>query len=264
MCAFNHCWATRMTEDWDFYFVRVEGKLASMFVDLGAHSAAPNPNLPFMAYVRLHLKRPRENGLSSQDEFETLVAIEDALKAALVGESIDYVGRATTNSCRDFVFYVAPQTDWQTQVAACIRSFDGYQYIAETREESDWSTYFNYLYPSDEDRQVIENRRVCETLESHGDLLSVAREIDHWAYFSDAKALNAYAADAQKLGFNVRELIHPDQNSARHCAQLWRLDTPAYDSIDGITLPLFNMAVTHGGEYDGWESVVVKDNLASN
>jgi regulator of RNase E activity RraB len=38
---------------------------------------------------------------------------------------------------------------------------------------------------------------------------------------------------------------------------MWRTDVPTFDAIDEITGPLFNLAQKHGGEYDGWESIVV-------
>lgn len=246
-----------MTDDWDFYFLQVDDQPASIYVDLGTYASAPNPQLPHMAYVRLQMREPRDDGLSSQAEFDTLVAVEDALKAALVDGGTDYVGRCTTNGCRDFFFYVAQPQRWSTRVAACMRSFADYRYKAGTQEEADWSCYLSYLYPSEADRQTIENRRVCYAMEQNGDKLSEAREIDHWAYFANAESLNAYVAEAMCLGFAVREISAPDDASDQHCAQLWRSDIPAFNAIDDVTLPLFNLAAKHGGEYDGWESVVV-------
>lgn len=246
-----------MTDDWDFYFLRVDDKPASIYVDLGAYSSAPNPKMPHMAYVRLHMREPRDDGLSSQAEFDALITVEDALKAALVNTETEYVGRCTTNSCRDFFFYVSTPQAWPARVSTCMRSFVDYRYEADTREEPDWSSYFSYLYPSDADRQTIENRRVCEALERNGDKLSEPREIDHWAYFNDEESLNAYVAEARQLGFEVRAVSAPGGTHNKHCAQLWRSDIPAFNSIDDVTLPLFNLATKNGGEYDGWESIVV-------
>lgn len=246
-----------MTDNWDFYFLQVEDKPASIYVDLGAHDFAPNPKLPYMAYVRLHMREPRADGLSSNAEFDALVSVEDALTASLVNDETEYVGRCTTDSCRDFFFYVAHPQAWSARVAACLRSFEGYRYEADTQEESDWSSYFSYLYPSDADRQTIENRRVCDALKRNGDKLSAPREIDHWAYFADLKSLNAYVDEALQLGFKVRVISAPDETFDKHCAQLWRSDIPALNAIDDITLSLFNLAARNGGEYDGWESIVV-------
>jgi regulator of RNase E activity RraB len=246
-----------MTDRWDFYFLRVDDKPASIYLDLGAHESAPNPKLTHMAYVRLHMREARDDGLSSQTEFDALNAVEDALTAALVNEETNYVGRCTADFYRDFFFYVSQAQDWSSRVAACMRSFGNYRYEAGAREEPDWATYFSLLYPSDTDMESIENRHICEALERKGDKLSEAREIDHWAYFADKISLDAYVAEARQLGFKVREIRPPDDTCERHCAQLWRSDIPAFNAIDAVTLPLFNLAAKHGGEYDGWETFVV-------
>lgn len=244
-----------MTNNWDFYFLQVDDKPASIYVDLGVHDSAPNPKLPHMAYVRLHMKEPRDDGLSSQTEFDTLIAVEDALKP-LVDKETEYVGRCTTNSCRDFFFYISRPQTWATRVAFVMHAYGDYQYETGTREEPDWSSYLTYLYPSDADIQTIKNRHVCEALEGKGDKLSVPRELDHWAYFPDTDSLNSYVAEAGQLGFKVRA-ISSDGSRNDHCAQLWRIDIPAFNSIDDVTLPLFYLAAKHLGEYDGWESIIV-------
>lgn len=245
-----------MTEDWDFYLLRVDEMAASIYVDLGARKFAPNPSLPYMAYLRLYMNAPREDGLSSQDEFEALSAIEDLLCAKLIGGETDYVGRCTTNACRDFFFYVAQPQNWVNRVTNCMLSFPTYKYEADTRRDAEWSTYFSYLYPSAVDREKIENRRVCGALEQNGDKLIEAREIDHWTYFADIPSRAAFIADAAQLGFEIRTLSDSDTDG-RYLAQLWRSDIPAYNTIDDITLPLFRLAEKHGGEYDGWETFVV-------
>ena len=48
-----------MTENWDFYFARVDDRPASLFVDLGAVEEAPIERLPTMAYVRVEMNAPR-------------------------------------------------------------------------------------------------------------------------------------------------------------------------------------------------------------
>ncbi|ADE11353.1 DUF695 domain-containing protein [Sideroxydans lithotrophicus] len=246
-----------MTDDWDFYFLNVDNKPASMFVDLGAHRLAPYSDLSHMAYIRLEMKSPRDDGLSSQEEYDSLLSIEKAIEAHLVDDEADYLGRCTTNSCRDFFFYIAQPQNWAERVANCMRAFPTYRYEVGNREDAGWSTYFSYLYPSPSNRQTIENRRVCEALERNGDKLRQSREIDHWSSFSEAAGRHAFVVEAMQLGFAVRSLSELDKGNTRYVAQLWRTDIPALNTIDDVTLPLFNLAYKHGGEYDGWESIVV-------
>ena len=80
-----------MTDDWDFYSSRVDGKPASFYVDLGAEAFAPLEDLPHMAYLRQRMQQPRDDGLSNQAEFDQLIVIEDALTEALRDEHTAFV-----------------------------------------------------------------------------------------------------------------------------------------------------------------------------
>ncbi len=242
-----------MTDNWDFYALRVDGEPASIFVDLGIQAHAPLSTHPQMAYVRLHMNQPRPDGLSSKEEFDALIEIEKAIEAILCDDEVGYVGRSTSGGCRDFYFYAVFATDWQRRVDITLAPFKDYTYETGSREDATWSTYFNFLLPGELDRQRIENRRVCEALERHGDKLTAEREIDHWCYFQSKEPADAFIAEVLALGFLVRSRPVSDQGTLRFGAQIWRLDVPSYGNIDDVTLPLFQAALRHGGQYDGWE-----------
>jgi len=242
-----------MSDHWDFYALRVDDQPASIFVDLGIHPWVPMKDLPYSAYVRIFMCQPKPDGLSSSDEFDALIAIEDALESRLCSDSVQYVGRNTSNGCRDFFFYVASQAAWATEVADALSAFGSYTYECGSREDPDWRTYLDFLFPGPLSRQRIDNRHVCEALESHGDPLLVAREIDHWCYFPDETSAAAYLAEVEALGFQVRARHSSDADSPEVGAQVWRMDVPSHENINEVTLPLFEAASRHGGRYDGWE-----------
>lgn len=246
----------QMTNNWDFYALRVDDKPASIFVDLGLQSDVPLRSHPHMAYIRLHMNQPRPDGLSSQEEFDTLIKIEKVIEANLCGDQIGYVGRNTSGGCRDFYFYATTGVDWHYMVERALSVFKEYRYETGTREDAEWSTYLRFLLPGEMDRQRIENRRVCQVLERNGDKLTAAREIDHWSYFQSPEAVDAYLEDVTADGFEVRGRPISDEGTLRFGAQVCRIDTPSYDKIDGVTLPLFEAALRHGGQYDGWECPV--------
>jgi len=253
---------TKITENWDFYLCRVDGKFASIFVDLGAVNEAPVKTHPVMAYVRLMIRNPREDGMPGNDEYGRLVAIEDALEATCGGGDAIYVGRCTSDGCRDFYFYTVEGLAWQDVIGACMSAYPEYRFDLGRREDPSWSSYCTFLYPTEVDRQGIENRRVCEALERNGDELLVAREIDHWAGFSEKNGRDEFVERAVSLGFSVRGISAGEQDGA-YWAQLWRSDIPSMSGIDDVTLPLFKLALDCGGSYDGWESVVVQSDLGT-
>ncbi|MES2318008.1 MAG: DUF695 domain-containing protein [Pseudomonadota bacterium] len=245
-----------MTENWDFYFCNVDHKPGSIFVDLGALELLPVATHPVMAYLRLRMCTPRPDGLSSNEEYDRLLAIEHALEKLCVEGDTIYVGRCTTNGCRDFYFYTVEGLAWDELIGAFMAAFPDYQFQVGCRDDPSWSSYCSFLYPNEATRHGMRNRRVCTELERHGDPLLVAREIDHWAYFPEVNGRDKFVAKTVQLGFAVRGLS-TSEHDGMHCAQLWRLDLPNMSDIDDVTLPLFDLAAESGGQYDGRESVVL-------
>jgi len=249
-----------MSKDWDFYACRIDHRPASIFVDLALARAAPVARSPALAYVLLEMNAPRSDGLSSQTEFATLAAIEDALEKELCADPHTiYVGRSTAAGRRDFFFYSGDAGDWKDRVGAVMRRFPDYDLDCGTRADPEWRTYFEFLYPSPEDHQRMQNRRVCFKLEKLGDALGEEREIDHWADFPSAAARAAFIERAAALGFRLRGNRDPEKPGDRFGVQLYRRDAPSFEGIDDVTLPLFRLAEELGGDYDGWETMAVKD-----
>lgn len=249
-----------MSDEWNFYSCNIKDKIASIFVDLGIFDSTPIDTLPFMAYVRLSMNSPDDNGMPSREEYDTLVAIEEALEDKLAIDGTIYIGRCTTDSHRDFFFYTDRSSAWIKSVADCLAAFPDYEYTADTRAEPDWATYRSYLYPSKADRQTIDNRRICLLLEENGDRLTTAREIEHWAYFTDDRHRSEFVAQVTKFGFKIVSLTESpsDENTVKYLAHISKFDIPSLDNIDNITLPIFYIAIEHNGEYDGWGTAVIK------
>ena len=254
-----------MSDDWDFYFCRVDNQLASIYLDLGIAAQAPITELPCMAYMRIRMRAPRPDGRSSQAEYDTLIKMEDHLTATLShADSTIYVGRNTSGGCRDFYFYRKQSQDWDQRVAVAMKEFPEYVYETGSREDSQWTTYRNFLSPSAEDRQRIENRRVCDRLEKNGDTLTTPREIAHWVHFPDANSRSSFIAQTETLGFSVRNVFDRDGPDFGFGVQIFRIDLPSFDNIDSVVLPLYQAAMSAGGEYDGWETQVVPGDDSSH
>ena len=247
-----------MSDKWDFYLLRVDDKLASIMVDLGIVNDAPVRAFPCMAYIRVHMQNPRNDGLSSQEEYDALTAIEKAIEANLAGSSDTmYVGRNTSDGCRDFYFYTKGLGGWDRKAKALLASFPDYEFVSGGREDPEWQTYLEFLYPSDETMQSIRNRWVCDALEAKGDALSLEREIDHWAYFPNPSARKLFLNAAIELGYALRGTTDPAKAGDLYGVQSIRVDRPGRESIDDVTLPLYHLAAKYGGNYDGWETPVL-------
>jgi hypothetical protein len=248
-----------MSDEWNFYFCNIDDKFASIFVDLGIIDSTPIDTLPFMAYIRLKMNLPNDNGVSSREEYDAIDQIEEALNAKFTVDLSQYVGRCTTDSYRDFFFYISKPKDWMQSVTDLMLSFPDYQYTADIREEKDWSTYRLFLYPDKAARQSIDNRRICLLLEENGDLMNEAREIEHWAYFTDEHSRSEFVSEVIQLGFSIGSLEVSDiKDTMKYSARFCRDDIPSFMNIDNVTLPLFYLAINNNGYYDGWGTAIIK------
>lgn len=240
---------------WDFYLLLVDGKRASLFVNLGIADRAPLPTHPVMAYVRLFMRLPRQDGLSSDEEFDELKAIEDHLVSGLADGAI-FVGRDTTNGFRDFVFYTSASSSWTADVARLMARFPAYSYECDGRDDASWGVYFDFLRPSERQMQQIRNRRTCEALERAGDGLDSERSIRHWAFFESRSDRDRFVARVRERMDAIAWEIDPDPVDSRIGALIEIRGVPSYRSIDDLVLPIFELARECGGIYDGWESEV--------
>lgn len=209
-----------MTDNWDSYLCEVDGKPASILVDLGAVAHAPMPGFPCLGYVTIALQTPDENGFPRREEFSVLSELEDALESALAADAVAvHIGRCITDGRYELVFYTVGANDWRNRVAPIMDSFPSHQWEAGAHYEPGWDTYLGFLFPGEQDLLVIQNRRLCRQLQERGDTLQKARPINHWLDFLDPEAGKAFCRAAQSLGFRVDEantVVEPLDLTARH------------------------------------------------
>ena len=243
-----------MSDDWDVYFTHVDGKPASMLLDLGLGPDAPIPGMSVMCYVTLEFRDPDENGMSKRSEYERLLAIEDALVPALTHDTCMFVGRCTTGGQRDFFFYMDNAKGVEEKVESVMAAFEEYAWDMGLVEEPGWDTYLEFLYPDEQGMDTIWNNRVRRQLQENGDDMSVPRQIDHWLYFPSEQDRQAFKTEAEAEKFTVT-LLDPEADKP-FGVLVQRDDAP--DDIDDVTWPLRELAGAHGGIYDGWGCMAVK------
>ena len=246
--------------DWDFYSLLVDDEPASIFVNLAERQVAPDQVYGHMGYLRIRMRSPREDGLSSQEEFETLAALEDDVVPFVEAKGrARFVGRNTSGGHRDFYFYTRSPKAFDKAIEKRMQRHAAYSFESRTREDQAWNTYLNFLLPSPRDFQRIMNRRVRDSLEQHGDLLGVAREIDHLVYFPTNQAAESFAELVRNEGFIVREIRKlDDPNRDAHSVDFYRSDSP--NSMDEVVFSVLAWCEPLSGHYDGWGCGVVTEN----
>jgi len=246
-----------MTEKWKSYLCNVNGKIASIFVNLGLRESVPIGSKPWLLWTWVHFQSPRADGLSDSKEAPTLYKIEDALNL-WVARACTAIpcGRITTEGRREFYFYGETKDGFRNAVGQALTGFDGYRFDAGEQEDSLWEQYLNVLYPSREDLQRIANMDLLDVLVEKGDVLTVAREVQHWIYFRSepARALFRDAATAAGFGF-VSE--SSSKGELPFGIVVARTQSIEQNSIDRTVIELLNLSRRFDGDYDGWETPIV-------
>lgn len=242
-----------MSDDWDFYPLLVDSEPASIYVNLGLAGEAPIKNLHHMGYVRVFMRQARPDGLSSDDEFDDLIGVEDSLTKIFSGsDNTTYVGRNTSSGKRDFYFYTNDIAGFEESVRTAMAGHPHYQIEVGGRPDPDWAVYFDFLYPSPDDLQRVLNRRVIEQLAAYADNHSEPRLIDHFAYLPNAAAIAELREFLAGQGFSVGQ---PKIDNGPVGLSFTRFDRP--DRIDDVVVPIARRIREIGGEYDGWGCEVV-------
>ncbi len=248
-------------EEWEFYFTNVDDELGSIFVDLGLKKIAPLKDKPNVVWVSIKMNNPREDGLSSQEESAILGEIEDALVDKIISKyNSTFVGRLTSAGDRDLYFYFGETTLYDKTISEVMVAFPKYQFDYGTKEDKDWSGYFDFLYPLPQQFQSIQNRRVIEQLEEGGDKLNKEREVFHWIYFKSENDRKKFLEKIKNDNFSI---VDKEYNKSwgefAYRLQIKRVDKVDQNSVDEYVIYLWKLADEIGGDYDGWETSIEKD-----
>jgi Family of unknown function (DUF695)/Regulator of ribonuclease activity B len=246
-----------MADNWKPYLCNVNGKLASIFVNLGLRGDVPIAAKPWLLWTWVYFQTPRSDGLSDGKGAPTLYKIEDALEVC-VGRTCQATpcGRITTEGRREFYFYGETKSGFSQAVEAALQGFEGYRYDTGCQEDPERGQYLNVLYPSPEDLQRIANMDLLDVLVKKGDVLTVAREVQHWMYFRSESSRSLFRDAAVATGFKV--VSEPSsKGNLPFGIVVARTQSIEQNTIDRTVLDLFNLARRFDGDYDGWETPVV-------
>ena len=106
--------------------------------------------------------------------------------------------------------------------------------------------------------RLARDMAVVEELIKEGDLLKQPREVEHWLLFDSEHNRDCCMAVVQAMGYQC-EVLTPDEElpeligfSATHVSAV------DVDTIHKSSWELVQVAQKHNGEYDGWETFVIR------
>ena len=244
-----------MSDEWDYYFGRVNDAVASIFVDLGVRPEVPIEARPWLLWVWVPLAQPKPDGLASREETPALNEIGAALDSAISAAcDAQLVGRITNAGRREFYFHAAEPGGLEQAAAQAMQAFASYPHESGSNFQPEWNHYLELLYPSATNLERMRNRRLLEALAQDGDVHELPRKVDHWMYFADEEGRAACRDTLVEIGFGVEEenISEEGEDTLPYALVVSRVDPVDTHSINGITLELARLAGEHRGDYDGW------------
>ena len=239
---------------------RYEEGPGSTLVNMSLLTKAPMKQYPYLLKAGVKLKKCSDDGLFTPAESDVLYSISDKIKASI--DSLEKNISAGTFTCqclRTDYYYIGDTTNARAVLAATFKTYlPNYEYIIEIRPDSAWNSYLKFLYPNEETMEYIENGKVVMNLSKEGDDLSKPRQVDHWLYFKTEADRATFLQYALQEKFKVEGKEYTSKGKLHYQLHLSRTDMVDLGSICPITLKLRKKAKELNGEYDGWETFVIK------
>lgn len=253
--------ASAQTQDWDFYFTNIDDKPASVGLNLALHDTAPLPDKTQCFWIILKFQQSDSLGFPMEKENETLNKLEDELEIFLQKKSnAIYAGRTTGKGERYFYFYSKSLDSVDVFIETFFKNYRQYKYKLGQRFDEKWTLYFDFLYPSPLDLQLIYNHRIVEALAENGDNSELPHHIDHRLNFKKKKDITAFIKALQGKNFTI-EKNETDKTHKSHpyTLQISKESKTDLETLDNSVLQLFELAEKFNGIYGGWETFVVTE-----
>ncbi len=187
-----------------------------------------------------------------------MTRVEDLLDEAVASSGGLEVGRLTVDGYRTVYFYVPFEKTKAEAIIDSVTAQANYslQYILEQDEAKD--RYWQELYPTADDWQVIRDMRVLEQLRDNGDATGVKREVSHWAYFPGQSQAQQFAAWANVNFYKVNSIqVIDDKQHKKVVVRFDHEGTMELADITHHTIAIARKVRELDGDYDGWETRVI-------
>lgn len=245
----------KFTEDWQFFPCTMGDGPALVSVDVGVKEVLDQLPLQ-MLMVTLEVKTADDSGLPSNEEFDVLGKQEDSWLKALDKTGGCMVGRVTTAGRRTtYAYTTGDQKHWDAVGDRIGKKF-GYKIEVALFEDADHESYYQGLYPTDDDWCVIRDMQVINSAAEHGDVAKFPRKIDHCCYFNHADSAAEFVSAARAEGFDLADDPVEAIDDGRCQVELTHTGTLLLGELTHHTLWLSRKAQEYGGEYDGWGTSV--------
>lgn len=249
--------------DWGSYPSAVNEQPAWVSTDL-TWAQSPDERLKTLLHVRFPVQAIDAEGLPEDDAMPEIYEAEDAIVDSLAKSlGAVHVGSVSTGGMRHIYLYAAHDRGMPDALRMVAAAFPKFAPSAMSRPDAEYSVYADLLTPNPWQNQFLRNARVLTALAEHGDEHEVPRTVEHFAYFTTRADRDAFGVFVSSHDMAIDE-DSMNTEADTSTALPWTIrfgHEAAMDlaEITNLTTELAMKAEELNGEYDGWETRIVKD-----
>jgi len=233
----------------------------STVINMSLKSVAPIKGFSFVLITGVTFTDCGWDGLPTQAEFSRLYKVSDSVERVVNKNGKAILAGTFTYQCQRVDYYYVNDTSNVRQLLNEMysSSFGEYVPYINFRADTTWNVYLSFLYPNDEILDYMSNEKVVSGLQKAGDRLEKPRQVDHWIYFKNDIDLNCFTSYAKQNGFKIEESGKLDTTAPMgYKLRISRVDSVGLTTICKVTSELRKQAKRCNGDYDGWETFVIK------
>lgn len=249
----------RMEQNWVPHLLETDEGPAACVIDVAHAEETADGSRTVCTEVRIPFKDAGQHGLGDDAEREAMGTFEDALDEALGGDGAVLVASVRASGVLTLLYY-SDEDGAALIERVAPKICRGYQIEVESEEDPRWSRYA-VLLPDERAVQMAADAGLIEYLESQGDVISKVRPVDHVVFLPSEEAANEVASAAERSGFTVSDRESPeeaDDDTPVYMVQLTKTHAVDLDTVTAIRDELTELVEPLNGEYDGWQTPVVK------
>jgi uncharacterized protein (TIGR01619 family) len=245
---------------WDAYIAQFDGGPGSVILNMSVKQRAPVSKFPYVLVTGVTFKDCGPEGFPSQDEFPKLHIIHDSVQAVIKSVTSFINAGSFTHQCErlDYV-YVSDTQNLRSRLEVLYsKQFSNYKPYINIKEDRQWEYYLSFLYPNDQTLNYMSDLKVVERLSESGDKLEKPRQVDHFIYFKTQKDRDEFVEFIRNEKYKIEDKSFNKENK-QYSAHISRVDKVDISSINEVTEYLRKTAIRFKGDYNGWETFVIKD-----
>ena len=250
-----------MSDIWGHFFASMGDHQASIVFDDGIANEINQIDLSLALRIKVILNSTDENGMPTTEEGQKLAALDEKIDDLINNAEGIYLGRVTSNKTRWVMALVKENSEPLIKDLARVAEEEGYKAEFYLDEDPNKDVYWQDLYPTEDDRRVMLDMAVLNTLLESGDNQEASRNVDHWCYFPSDEDANRFSAWLKTAGFaNVLITEQKDENAQdkEWCVTFSHTGTMFLADITGHTLKISREIASYNGCYDGWETQIIE------